>query len=56
MGVGGVGEKGLLLGSIGVGVWGAGAVYTEAASNQRSPTKPVAPPAQAVRTGPAGQK
>lgn len=48
MGVGWMGEKGLLLCSIGVGVWGAGAVYSEAASYKRSPTKPVAPPTQAV--------
>lgn len=48
MGVGWVGEKGLLLCGVGVGVGGAGAVHTEAASHQRSPTEPVAPPAQAV--------
>lgn len=55
VGEGRVGEKGLLLGSIGVGVRGACAVDTQAASHQRSPTKPIAPPAQAVGARPAEQ-
>lgn len=53
MGVGWVGEKGLLLGGVGVGVGGAGAVHAETASHQRSTTKPVAPPAKTVRARPA---
>lgn len=48
-----VGEKGLLLGGVGVGVWRPGAVHAEAASDQRRPAEPVAPPAQAVGAGPA---
>ena len=48
MGVGRVGEKGLLLCGIGVGVGGAGAVQTEAAPDQRSSTEPVAPPTETV--------
>lgn len=55
VGEGRVGQEGLLLGSVGVGVRGARAVDAEAASHQRSPAKPIAPPAQAVGAGPAEQ-
>lgn len=56
MRVGWMGKKGLLFSGIGVGVGRAGTVHTETTSHQGSPTKPIAPPTQAVRARPAGQK
>lgn len=55
MGVGRVGEQGLLLCSIAVGEGRPAAVHSEAASYKRSPTKAVAPPTQAVGARPAHQ-
>lgn len=53
--VGRVGQKGLLLWGVGVRVRGAAAVDTKTASDQRSATETVAPPTQAVGTGPGGE-
>lgn len=51
-----VGEEGLLLGGVSVGMRGAGAANAEAAAHRGRPAVPVAPPTQAVGARPAEGK